>query len=88
MVCTLKSSYLLSLLTSPTKGCAGDAFLPLPQLGRPKILFPMLQLLAEEKNKKVDCPFMLPLYLLLEGEGCAKQCRRKWVGNKTENAVL
>lgn len=49
MSCALKSSFLLRL-TSPTEECAGDAFLPLPQLQSPKILFPMLLLSAEQKK--------------------------------------
>lgn len=86
MSCALKSSYLLRL-PSPSEECAGGVFLPLPQLQSPKILFPVL-LLSAERKKRVDCPFLLPLQLLSEGEGCVKQDRKKWVGKKTENAVL
>ena len=82
MLCTLKSSYLLRLLTSPNKGWAGDAFLPLPQLGRPKILFPMLLFSAKEK-KNSRLPLHVATAAAFRGRRLCKAMQEK-VGRKED----
>lgn len=85
LACALKPSYLYS--PAPLKNVQEMLFFH--YLNYKILKFSLLCCCSQQNRKnRVDCPFLLALQLLLEGEGCVKQCRKKWVGKKTGNAVL